>query len=145
MGVFGSAQKWNGSFKASLLKVQFGPIGTGMLVQNVQFTFSQQVNLLFEIGSENAYYVGGRAQGTAGVQRIMGPGPSIANFFTTYGDICSPEDITFRAQGGCGGSQEEVSYIMKEAVLQQVGGQVTAQEIVITESLQLIYIDLERN
>lgn len=143
MGVFGSKQVHNGSFKADKLKVNFGGVTTGMLVQNMQFNFQQQVQLLFEIGSENAYYVGGRAQGSAGISRIVGPGKVLLAFFQNYGDICTPKDIDFTAEGGCGNAAGGINYKMKAAVLTSVGAQVDAQSIVITEQLQFTFIDLE--
>lgn len=142
MGVFGSNQSHAGSFKADLLKVNFGGVTSGMLIQNVQFNFQQQVSMLFEIGSEKTYYVGGRAQGSASVSRILGPGAAIATLFSTYGNICTPKAIAFSAEGGCGGASAAVNYTLKDAVLTSVGCNVTAQEIVISEQLQFMFIDL---
>lgn len=144
MGVFGSNQVYTGSFKADLLKLQFGGKQTGLLIQNMQFTFQQQVSLMFEVGSENAYYVGGRAQGTATVGRIVGPGATVDQFFTLYGNICTPEKIEFSAEGGCGGAAAGAKYTLEAAVLTSVGCSVNAEQIVITEQLQFMFLDLLR-
>lgn len=142
-GVLGSAQTWAGSFKADLLKVNFNGITGGMLIQNMQFNFSQQVSMLFEIGSEKVYFVGGRAQGTASVSRIVGPGKAILAFFQGYGDICKPKDIDFTAEGGCGEAKGGIRYKLKSAVLTSVGASVDAQQIVISEQLQFMFVDLD--
>lgn len=145
MGVFGSNQTWNGSFKADLLKVNFNGVTAGMLVQNMQFNFTQQVQMLFEVGSEKVYYVGGRAQGTASVSRIVGPGQALVALFTAYGNICTPKDISFDAEGGCGGASGKIRYRLKSAVLTSVGAAVDAQQIVISEQLQFMFVDLVAN
>lgn len=144
-GVLGSTQTWAGSFKADLLKVNFNGVTGGMLVQNMQFNFSQQVSMLFELGSQNVYFVGGRAQGTASVNRIVGPGKAILTLFQGYGNICEPKDIDFTAEGGCGGAQGGIRYKLKKAVLTSVGASVDAQQIVISEQLQFMFVDLDAN
>jgi hypothetical protein len=143
MGVFGSKQVHKGSFKAELLKVNFGGATAGTLVQNVQFNFTQQVSMLFEVGSENVYFVGGRAQGTASVSRIVGPGKVLLAFFQNFGDICKPKSITFTAEGGCGDAAGGVNYTLAAATLVAVGAAVDAQQIVITEQLQFQFVDLD--
>jgi hypothetical protein len=144
-GVLGSTQQWAGSFKADLLKVNFNGVTGGMLVQNMQFNFSQQVSMLFELGSEKVYFVGGRAQGSASINRIVGPGKAILALFQGYGDICSPKNIEFTAEGGCGGAQGGIRYRLKSAVLTSVGASVDAQVIVISEQLQFMFVDLDAN
>ncbi len=45
----------------------------GFLIQNMQANYTQNVTRLYEIGSPNVYYVGGRTQGSASIQRVVGP------------------------------------------------------------------------
>lgn len=141
--VFTPAQKWNGSFRSDLLELSFGGAGKGMLIQQMQFDYQQQVQMIYEVGEPNVYYVGGHAQGSAQVSRIVGPGKAMASFFTKYGNICSPGDCNFKAKGGCGGASGGVTYNLKHCVLNRVGASVTAQEIIITETLGLMFADLD--
>lgn len=140
--VFQGAQTYNGGFRADQLTLTFGGQNvSGFLVQNVQFQFSQQITMLYEIGSENVYYVGGRAQGSATLARVVGPAPLAKQFITTFNNLCSPQDINFNASAGCkaGGP----NYTLQDAVLTTISVSVTSQEVVINEQLQFIFVNLD--
>ncbi len=140
--VFAGGQTYNGGFRADQLTVTFaGQDVAGFLVQNIQFSYTQQITLLYEIGSENVYYVGGRAQGTATLGRVIGPAPLGGQFISNFNDLCEPQDISFDASAGCEGGG--TNYTLEDAVLTTVSVSVTAQDIVINEQLQFIFIDLE--
>lgn len=140
--VFAGGQTYNGGFRADQLELTFaGTDVAGFLVQNVQFQYTQQVTMLYEIGSENVYYVGGRAQGSATLARVLGPAPLSAQFIQNFNDICQPQDISFNASSGCRGGG--ANYTLEDAVLTTIALSVTSQEVVISEQLQFIFIDLE--
>jgi hypothetical protein len=140
--VFSGGQTHNGGFKADQLELTFGgdPV-SGFLVQNVQFSYTQQITMLYEIGSANVYYVGGRAQGSATLARVIGPAPLAAQFITKYNDLCNPQDIDFKTSAGCdtGG----IDYTLEDAVLTTIAVNVTSQDVVINEQLQFIFADLD--
>jgi hypothetical protein len=142
--VFGSTQKHKGSFRADDLKMTFGGTGgDGALVQQANFTLTRNVNMLYEIGSTNVYYVGNRRQGQAQLNRIVGGSGTMSALLSKFGDMCKPDTITLTASGGCGGGGGSANYNLKEATLTQIGASVTAQEIVITEQLGFIFADIE--
>ena len=139
--VFAGGQTHNGGFRADQLKLTFGGVDVaGFLVQNVQFQYAQQVTMLYEIGSANVYYVGGRAQGSATLARVIGPAPLGATFIQQFNDLCEPQDINFNASGGCRGGGS--NYTLEDAVLTTIAVSVTSQETLINEQLQFIFIDL---
>lgn len=136
-------QKWSGSFRADDLELQSPTSGEGALVQQVNFTCNRTINMLYEIGSTNVYYVGNRRQGQCQMQRIVGGASTMAGLIQDYGDMCDPQALVLKAKGGCGGAAGDgITYNMDAAVLTQVGASVTAQDIVITESLGFIFADL---
>lgn len=140
--VFTGGQTYNGGFRADQLKLTFaGTDVAGFLVQNVQFQYTQQITMLYEIGSANVYYVGGRAQGSATLARVIGPAPLGAQFLKQFNDLCEPQDINFDASAGC--SNGGVNYTLEDAVLTTVSVSVQAQDVVINEQLQFIFVDLE--
>lgn len=146
--IFASPQAHNGSFRADKLQMAIdGNSIAGKLVQNVQFSFSQQLSLLYEINGTSSntsfvYYVGGRAQGQATIARIIGPAASQLNFVTSFGDVCSPKDITFNARAGCD-TGAGIVYTLKKAVLTTVADSVNANDVVINEQLTLQFLDLD--
>lgn len=138
-------QLHKGSFRADDLELSIEGDADGSLVQQVNFTLTRTVNMLYEIGSTNVYYVGNRRQGQAQMQRIVGGSSSFKKLLENYGKMCDPKPLELKAKGGCGeaGGGEGINYILKAATLTQVGASVTAQDIVITESLGFIFADLD--
>jgi len=145
MGVFGGTQKWAGSSRAEQMKFQIGGVDVaGMVLQNVQFSFTQQVNMLYEIGSGNVYFVGGRAQGSASVARIIGPGVTQLKLINTYKNICKPADMTLNSSSGCDNVVGQgIKYTLKNAVLVSIGVSVNSNDVLVNEQLQLMFADLE--
>jgi len=140
--VFAGGQTYNGGFRADQLTLTFGGTDVaGFLVQNVQFSYSQQITMLYEIGSENVYFVGGRAQGTSTLARVVGPAPLAGEFIERFNDLCEPQDINFDTSAGCRGGG--LNYTLEDAVLTTLSASVTAQDVVVNEQLQFIFIDLE--
>jgi len=142
--VFAGGQTHKGGFRADQLTLTFaGTDVKGYLVQNVQFQYAQQVTLLYEIGSEYVYYVGGRAQGSASLARVIGPAPLAVDLIQKFNDLCNPQDISFNASAGC--STGGIKYTLEDAVLTAVSVSVASQDVVINEQLQFIFIDCEIN
>lgn len=166
--IFSPAQKFAGAFRADMLTLTFGTdtntnIVTGMLIQTMQFSFQQSIQLLYELGSNgpagnnasttNVYYVAGHAQGTANISRIVGPGKLLAAFFKKYGNVCTPGDCTFGgAQAQCPqgstpstgkGTAGSLNYILKSCVLTQIGASVNSNDVVMSEQLGLMFTDLQ--
>jgi hypothetical protein len=137
-------QLHSGSFRADDLELTIPGVDVpGSLVQQVNFTLTRNVNMLYEIGSTNVYYVGNRRQGQCQMQRIVGGSAGFEALLAKYGNMCEPQPLTLGAKGGCGGSSGSgITYNLVAATLTQVGASVTAQEIVVTESLGFIFADL---
>jgi len=144
--VFAGAQNFICGFRADKLKMRIqGRSLDGMVIQNVQFQFQQQITMLYEIGStkrNNVYLVGGRAQGNATIGRIIGPAAGQAIMIQQYGDLCNPKPISFEGSSGCvtGGGLE---YTLKAAVLTTIAVSVNVNDVVINEQLQFMFIDLD--
>ena len=135
-------QKFNGAFRADDLTLTIPGGASGAMVQQVNFTITRNVNMLYEIGSTNVYYVGNRRQGQCQMNRIVGGKGDFKKLLTDYGDMCKPKPLTLDAKGGCGGAEGGITYTLESATLTTVGASVTAQDIVITENLGFIFTDL---
>lgn len=144
----GKDQEWNGSFLADNVKLTWEDSGenNGALVQQVQFQIQRNVNMLYEIGSPNVYYVGGRRQGNATFTRVVSGSESFRTLATKFGNICDPQDLWLDAkQAACKvncGEQAGVKYTLKKATLNLVGASVTANDVVINETLGFMFTDL---
>ena len=141
---FGNEQKHVGSFRAEDLTLELGG-EKAVLVQQVQFTLNRTVNMMYEIGSNNVYYVGNRRQGQCQMSRVVGGNGAMAELIKKFGDMCKPDDLILKATGAgagkCAGAERY--YRMTNATLTSVGASISAQEIVLTENIAFIFSDLD--
>lgn len=144
-----------GVFSAEKAKVTFtkAPGVSGTLVQGLNFTYAQNITRLYEVGTDkgaantNIYYIGGRTQGTAAMQRVIGPDKTIQAMYSQFGDVCkakSNELALNLAESDCspGGASGSMVYTLKGCVITQVGVSINATDMIINEQLQLMFSGL---
>jgi hypothetical protein len=135
-----------------------GLLGAGMIVQQVNIGYQQQVTRLYEIGSSLTYFVAGRAQGNMSVGRIVGPGVIMSAFYSRFGDVCNASQNTMNLYIGTGcrtvgttatagqtATFTNARFKMSYVVLINVGISVGAMDMVINEQLQCMFVTLENN
>lgn len=145
----GKDQEFGGSFLADNVTLTWPDSGdaAGAIVQQVQFQIQRNVNMLYEIGSPQVYYVGGRRQGNATFNRVVSGSKTFRTLATKFGNICDPQDLWLNAaQAACKGAgcgvQGGVKYTLVKATLNLVGASVTANDVVINETLGFMFLDL---
>jgi hypothetical protein len=119
--------------------------GVMSLVQQLQISYQQAISRIFEVGSANLYYVGGRATGNATFQRIIGPAGGLCAFYKQYGDVCGAigRNLVFGlGNGGCSTTPND-TYTLTSVVLQSVQISVTANDIIVSDMAQLVFAALE--
>jgi len=117
----------------------------GLLVQRLQLSYQQQITRLYEVGQPRIYYVGGRTAGEVSIERVIGPKTITAAFYQTYGDICAADGNTVHMEltSGCDTtSMSTVSYECYFCVITTVGVGVTSADMLINESLRLMFSSL---
>ena len=140
--VFAGTQVHNGGFRADQFSLAFGGVDVaGFMLQQLQFNFQQQIQTMYELGSANVYYIGGRASGTASIGRAIGPAPLTAGFLRQYNDICNPQDIELDASAGCNGNG--IGYTLQDAVLNGMSLGTQAQSLVVSENLGFLFANLD--
>jgi len=140
--------QFGGSFVADGAVATFSGLaggGVGLLCQQLSFNYQQQLTRLYEIGSQLAYYVIGRTQGSAQVARVLGPRPVSTAFYAAYGNPCSSNVITFQAGVGCGqkGGSAQLTFTLTGVVLVSISISVAAENMIVNEQLQMMYISLQ--
>ena len=124
-------------------------------MQRVNFTINRPINFIYELGTkgapQNVYYVGGRRQGQAQFERIVGGSNAFKTFVDNYGPLCDKvaENIELTAHGGCpiseakvGAAENGIKYTLKTPKITTLGASVSAQDIVIMESVGMVFLDL---
>ena len=141
-------QTIGGAFTAENCSLKLGKeASTGAIVQ--------RVNFIYELGTkgapQNVYYVGGRRQGQAQFERIVGGSNAFKTFVDNYGPLCDKvaENIELTAHGGCpiseakvGAAENGIKYTLKTPKITTLGASVSAQDIVIMESVGMVFLDL---
>lgn len=150
-------QDFGGAIAADAARVVFSApeldgSGVGMLVQQLQLSYQQQITRVFEVGSDKTFYIAGRTQGQVTMARIMGPRPVQLGFYTKFGNAClaAENNIDFLAETGCtsrsGGrtvqSGSAYAFTIKHAVIINLGIQIAAQDMVINEQVQMMFTAL---
>jgi len=149
---------FGGAFSADSATLVFPAVSdtgavTGLLIQNLQMTYSQQVTRLYEIGSPRIYYVGGRTDGKGAMQRIIGPAVITQEFLKKFGDVCAANNsmeiqvetdcsTNNTAGGAIGGT---VAYTANYVVITSVGVSIAAQDMVINSDTQFMFSNFTEN
>jgi hypothetical protein len=141
-----------GAFAADKSILQLGDMGSnaaGSLVQNLNVNYQQAVNQVFEIGSNNRYYVVGRTSGTIGFGRIVGPKIVALELLQRLGNVCQGDAASHRLQfilgsSACnwkdsgGAAAKNVTITADAVVATSVGYTVAAQDMLINENVQCL-------
>jgi hypothetical protein len=141
--VFSRDVKYGGSFSADGTRITFGDFRCGMLVQSINYAYTQNISRLYEVGCPDIYLVAGRTQGQAGLSKILGPRRLAKSFYTQFGDACNRNNnIKFTAVTNCGGNEggaEEV-ILLKHNVIVNLTGAVNSQDMLVNESMSLMFL-----
>jgi len=153
---------FGGSFSADSATLIFpamsvsGGAAVGLLIQNLQLTYSQNVSRLYEVGSPRIYYVGGRTEGRGTIQRIIGPRQVTTQFLRKFGDVCAANnnmEITLDTDcsselnpfnqdaylSPVAGTDGGISYVCYFVVITSVGFAIAAQDMVINSDTQFMF------
>jgi hypothetical protein len=156
---------FGGSFAADAAKVVFaggsgGDLvgasgGVGLLTQQVQVSYSQQITRLYEIGSNFTFLVAGRTQGQIGLGRVLGPRAVQTAFYSKYGNVCNAptNNLSLLLETGCPtgansgvvGGLGKLAFLVKNVVLVSIGLTVASQDMIINEQVQALFISLDLN
>jgi len=144
--LFSNDVTFGGAFSADGATITFDTTLTGLLVQNMQWQYMQNITRLYDVTSTDIVLVSGRTQGQGSMSRVMGPSALAASFFSTYGNVCYADqnDIQIDAEADCAnggqGSSATITVVMDHVVLNSYGGAVSAQDMVVNEQLGFIFL-----
>lgn len=126
--------------------------GAGLLTQNAQFNYSQQISRLYEVGSNYTFFIAGRTQGSLSMARVLGPRKIQTQFYKNYGNVCNAanNNITIKMATGCAtgsgagiGTLGAIAFNVNNCVIVSLGMSVGAQDMIINEQFQMMFVALE--
>jgi hypothetical protein len=149
-----TTDSFGGAFSADSSVLNFagstGDLGdlreAGLLVQNLQIQYRQQVTRLYEVGSAKMYYVGGRTEGQGNMGRVLGPVGLSTAFLSAYGNVCAAKNVLkFSLKVGCDNGQDVAwrdsneSFVCRFVVITSVGLAVAAQDMLVNSDVQFMF------
>lgn len=146
--------QFGGAFAADAASINFSTgdptfgSGVGLVTQSLQIAYQQPVTRLYEVGSQYTYYIAGRPQGTINMGRVLGPGIVASAFYRAFGNVClaNKNHLTMDVGTGCDPcvtTEAQMYLLANNVLLQSVGMSVSAQDMIINESLSLMFTSLE--
>lgn len=140
------------STEESILSFAGGGAGnggaSGLMIQNWQVQYQQNVQELFELGSAALYWVKSRPQGQGTIARVVGKAGGRKSIFPKKAyDICDggTQFAISARSGACSGTNFETVRIEMDGVLiTNIGFSMSVQDTLLQESIsfRFAYMDL---
>lgn len=155
--IFGrSNQIFAGGFPVDGARIAFAGndgeiVGVGMLTQNLNYNYAQPITILYELGTNNAYIVTGRARGGVAISRVHGERALVKSFYAKYGDVCNAATNILNLDSsapGCGDSTPDgarASLSMSHCLVETMAGTVASDNGLMTENVNMRFLSLEVN
>ena len=168
--IFGAASQavYKGAFRTTQNSyLTFNNRGALTLIQNLQVSHQQPVTPLFEVGTNNRYYVVGKASGTFSATQVLGFGDDALKQVTSLADpctgnrrlvlsipsaYCTPTPLpnppgvanAAPAPGAVAGAALKANLVLTldGVLLQSVGFSIAAQDNLINSQIQGLLTDL---
>ena len=152
-----------GVMSAEATRVNFSGTGLdsevtqkGLIMQQLQVEYKQNVTRLYALEDAKVYFVAGRTEGTFTIQHVIGPQGLLTEFLKSYGDVCKigNQVLNLSTLVGCGsqggaipGSEKAVSkassVVLKAPCITAFGLQMQAGNMVIASTLTGMFVSLE--
>lgn len=126
------------------------PGGVGLLIQNVQLQYQQQLNFIYDLSNPQAvYYVAGRAEGTLQIGKVVGDQSGMALFFQTFGNVCEDrQSATINGLTGCNSVttgptiNAQQGFTIADPIIASYGLSMTVNEGIVSEQVQMRFTDM---
>lgn len=121
---------------------------SGLLIQNVQVNYQQQVSFVYDLTAPaDVYYVSGRTQGTLQIGKVVGSAGTMKTFYTEFGDVCkmnANKNFTMSGITGCTTTTgASGNIVIHQPLVTSVGFSMSVDNAVIGENCQLMFASLE--
>ncbi len=145
--IFGTDSKLGGTFKGTSFALSLGGVSgdfRGALVQQLSVNYARQLTRVWELGSRDQFYIEGHVEGSAQLQRVVGPAGLIDTLTRNLANVCGAESrvLTLSAANNtCDGSVGG-SMVLESPVATRVGFGASVANFVLDASLELTFTGL---
>lgn len=151
--VFQAKGAVGGVFKGTLVAIVIGgqQAAKGSLVQRINVSYQRGVNRIWELGSQDTYYILGHTQGNAGMDRIIGRADS--DILDRLSDACTSINQVINLAGAgpalggerpCPNSEIEFDLTIGGPILTGRSFSVTSDNFLVTEQASMMFASLSK-
>jgi hypothetical protein len=149
--IFGRANSgMGGAFTSALAQINLAGSGLAnkMLLSNISADYAQNVQRIFELESDKAYFVVGRPQGTGQIRAVFGPKAASQAAYADLANPCLAHNIVFQSSdatcvpGSTGMSGGDWTRSINNVILNSINFAVDAQDMLINENLGFVFASM---
>ena len=142
--IFSHTVTFGGAFSADSAKMTFAGSAAGLLASQIEYQYQQKISRVYELGGPRVFLVAGRTIGQVSVMHVIGPMNLAVDFYTTYGAVCNAGTniISFSAVTGCSAGAVSQTISLEHAVIESISGRVQAEDMLMYESITMMYLSL---
>lgn len=151
--IFGRANSgFGGAFTSALAQLNISGDGATigkLLITNLNATYNQPISRIYEIATDKAYFVVGRPDGNGSIGSVFGPKVYSQAAYARLADPCQTNNLELKSDGDAscnavgeptgGGWGRRLTHV----ILQTLGFQVNAQDMLINENVSFQFATLE--
>jgi hypothetical protein len=121
----------------------------GALVQQIAVSYRRQINRLYELGSDDTYYILGRTEGTAQMSNIVGPSSVVSEMLDALSDACkvSQNVLNIKANPTICGTEAAVSNVnfsLEGCILSDISVTVSVQDFTVAQQASIMFSKLSK-
>lgn len=147
--VFQARGSLGGVFKGTQVELTLGGSSNGALkgslVQNIAINYTRNISRIWELGSEDTYYIVGHTEGQAQLSRIVAK--ASADILDALGDACTAASnvLNISTQADvCSDTGERFGVSAKGPVLVSRGFSIDANQFMLTSQAGIMFSGLEK-
>jgi hypothetical protein len=148
--LYGSNAAIGGVFKGTKVELTLGKGGgagglKGAMAQNVNISYSRNVTRVWELGSDDTYYILGHTEGQAQMARIVAK--KSEDILDQLADACSAKDNTLNLRSTAQGCEQNdtLGLIMKGPILTNRSFTMDVNQFVMSSTAALMFAGLEKS
>ena len=146
--IYGASAKLGGIFKGTSVALVLGGGGEaakGSLVQNVNISYTRNINRIWELGSEDTYFIIGHSEGQAQMSQIHGK--SDTDILDKLGDACKALESVLTLDGRASLCEGDATFklVMQGPVVTNRTFAVEAGQFVFTKQAALMFSGLSKS
>lgn len=148
--IYGSSTKLGGVFKGTTVALTLGDArgqgaGKGALIQNVSISYTRNVNRIWELGSDDTYFIIGHSEGQAQLAQIHAK--MDADILSRLGDACEALTKTLVLDGRTSMCEDDATFkvTMTGPVLTNRTISIDAGQFVVNKSAAIMFTGLTQS